>query len=394
MDRPREWIAPPLPAPPGIEHPSAADRGRGGEPTDEDAVAAHRDDRRGQSDLDPSGFARRDSRIDERSRRSDDLRGMEMNADGERLERARERDGRIGEHPPAHQQATGRAQRARFRELHPPRQLRQVRPGELERGALAGSGSSRMSVYLHRASAHAQTSRQQLQLVAGSDRAGKQRAGDDDTLAFDQKSPVDGQTCGIGEADRRRQFRSLPAESVDERRHPFAGERGEGKDRGTGETRLREELVELERDELGGLRVDGVDLVEGDDQHRQLEQLRDRQVLAGLCLDPLVGGDDQEQDAHAAQTCQGVVEKALMSGDVDEGELHRFIAAGEARRGKVGEAEIEGDAAALLLRQAIAVDAGHGAHQCRLAVVDVPRRTDQHRAHRLSLRQAARARCG
>ena len=42
------------------------------------------------------------------------------------------------------------------------------------------------------------------------------------------------------------------------------------------------------------------------------------------------------------------------------------------------EPELDGDAAALLLRQPIGVDAGERAHERRLAVIDVTRGTQNH----------------
>src|SRR3712207_6981054 len=48
----------------------------------------------------------------------------------------------------------------------------------------------------------------------------------------------------------------------------------------------------------------------------------------------------------------------------------------------------------LLLRQAVRVDAGERAHECRLAVVDVARGADDHAALQTSCAQASKARSG
>ena len=48
------------------------------------------------------------------------------------------------------------------------------------------------------------------------------------------------------------------------------------------------------------------------------------------------------------------------------------------RRRQIGEAEVDRDAARLLLLQAVGVDAGQRAHQRGLAVVDVAGGADDH----------------
>ena len=104
------------------------------------------------------------------------------------------------------------------------------------------------------------------------------------------------------------------------------------------------------------------------------EQLGDLQVLAGLRPDPLVGGDDEQQEADAAEAGERVVQEALVPGNVDEAELQAALAL------EVGEAEVEGDAAPLLLGEPVAVDAGEGLDQRGLAVVDVAGGADEKRS--------------
>ncbi len=89
---------------------------------------------------------------------------------------------------------------------------------------------------------------------------------------------------------------------------------------------------------------------------------------------------------------EGVVQEPLVPGDVDEAEL-------EVALGQVGEADVDGDAARLLLRPAVAVDPGQGQHEAGLAVIDVAGGADDdssHCADRLSPRAspAPRGRCG
>ena len=63
-----------------------------------------------------------------------------------------------------------------------------------------------------------------------------------------------------------------------------------------------------------------------------------------------------------------------MPGHVDEAEL-------EIPLGQMGEPEVDGDAARLLLRPAVAVDPGQGQHQAGLAVIDVPGGADDDATH-------------
>ena len=64
--------------------------------------------------------------------------------------------------------------------------------------------------------------------------------------------------------------------------------------------------------------------------------------------------------------------ETLVAGDVDEADL------APGRPDHEGEAEIDGDAARFLVLQAIALDAGQGFYQSRLAVVDMTRQSDDH----------------
>src|SRR5438105_2760177 len=66
--------------------------------------------------------------------------------------------------------------------------------------------------------------------------------------------------------------------------------------------------------------------------------------------------------AHGAG--EHVLDEALVAGDVDDAEA-------EVAEVEGGEADVDGDAAGLLLRQPVAVDAGEGLDERRLAVVDV-----------------------
>ena len=95
------------------------------------------------------------------------------------------------------------------------------------------------------------------------------------------------------------------------------------------------------------------------------EQLEDPQVLLGLRL-PAFGGRHHEQAGiDRADPGQHVLEEAHVAGHVDE----RDASAGRQRG--VGEAEVDGEPAPLLLVEAVGVGAGQRQDERRLAVVDV-----------------------
>jgi len=67
----------------------------------------------------------------------------------------------------------------------------------------------------------------------------------------------------------------------------------------TGELVLREQLADLELDQLQDLGViDRVDLVEGDDDPRHADLARQQDVLAGLGHRAVGGGHDQDRTVH------------------------------------------------------------------------------------------------
>ena len=102
-------------------------------------------------------------------------------------------------------------------------------------------------------------------------------------------------------------------------------------------------------------------------------------MFAGLRLDGGICRDDQQHQVDAAYSGQHVADKTLMPGDIDKAQLEQ----GTVRRSQlqVRESEVNRDAAALLFFQPVGVDAGQGANQGRLAVVNMPRSTDDHRFH-------------
>ena len=108
----------------------------------------------------------------------------------------------------------------------------------------------------------------------------------------------------------------------------------------------------------------------------QAEQLAHVQVLAGLRHHAVLGGDDEQHEVDAAGAGDHGADEGLVSRDVDD-------AGGQASAELPGgEAELDGDAAALFFREAVGVDAGEGVDEGGLAVVDVPCGTENQRAGR------------
>src|SRR6185295_18696827 len=167
-----------------------------------------------------------------------------------------------------------------------------------------------------------------------------------------------------GERDERRaQLRDSLA------RRARSGEDGRALERRSGE-----QLLDFELRQLAEIRRDEIDLGERDQAVRDAEQRADREMLARLRLDPLVRRHDQEHGADPAEPGEGVVQEALVAGHVDESDLQVALA-------QVGEAEIDRDAARLLLRPAVAIDAGERPDERGLAVVDVPGGPHHEAAH-------------
>jgi hypothetical protein len=121
----------------------------------------------------------------------------------------------------------------------------------------------------------------------------------------------------------------------------------------------------------------GVDAVDLGDRHRgaaHAEQRHHREVLARLRHHAIVGRHHQQRMLDAGGAGQHGVQQALVARHVDEAQRHAL------GRVQVGIAELDRDAAALLLGQPVGVDAGQRAHQRGLAVVDVACGSDDHGA--------------
>ena len=123
------------------------------------------------------------------------------------------------------------------------------------------------------------------------------------------------------------------------------------------------------------LLVDEVALRERDHAAGHAEHVEDLEVLLGLRLPALVGGhDEQRRAAPGPRPASMLRMNRSWPGHVDEPDL------ASARQLAPRVAEVDREAAALLLGPPVGVDAGEPHDQRRLAVVDVPGRATTPRA--------------
>ena len=115
-----------------------------------------------------------------------------------------------------------------------------------------------------------------------------------------------------------------------------------------------------------------IGLREDDNAPPDAKQIEDRQMLQGLRFDAVVGRDRQQSKVDPACAGQHRVHEALVAWHIDEAE---DLAVGSRQ---IRKAEIDRDPPRLFFFQAIAIDAGQGFDQCRLAVVDMASGSDDH----------------
>ena len=126
------------------------------------------------------------------------------------------------------------------------------------------------------------------------------------------------------------------------------------------------QVADFQLDHLARGRIDQVALGQGNQAVLEAEQPEDFQVFAGLRHDAVVGRDHQQGEVDAGGAGEHVLDETLVAGHVHDADVVR----GQI---EAGEADVDGDAARLLFRQAIAIDAGQGLDQGGLAVIDVAR---------------------
>ena len=98
-------------------------------------------------------------------------------------------------------------------------------------------------------------------------------------------------------------------------------------------------------------------------------------MFAGLRLDGLVDGHDEQHQVDTAHSGEHVFHKTLVTGNIHETQA-KFR-----RQLQVSETDVDGDAAALFLFETIRVDAGESLHQGGFAMVNMAGGTDDNVLH-------------
>ncbi len=204
------------------------------------------------------------------------------------------------------------------------------------------------------------------------DLAFDQGAGDHRARALDREDAVDaepGARAGAGRGQGQERAADGVADGVD----AFAGAGRAAHHLGL--PAIAQQLPGLVAGELGHVGADAIELGHRDHGAAEAEQLAGGDVLAGLRHHALVGGHDQEDQLHADGTRDHGVDELAVAGHVDDAHLHALAQVPR------GEAELDGDAPALFLGQAVGVDPRQGAHQGGLAMVDVAGRAQDEAPH-------------
>ena len=138
-----------------------------------------------------------------------------------------------------------------------------------------------------------------------------------------------------------------------------------------------DELLHLQPHEFQNVGVHQIGLRQRHHALRNSQQSADIEMLAGLRLNGFVGRDREQHQVDAADAGQHVFDEALVARHVHETqpEIGRQL--------QVREADIDRNAAPLLLFQAVSVDARECFHERGFAVVDVAGRAHDDVLHAL-----------
>ncbi|MEX2241801.1 MAG: hypothetical protein WD775_14045 [Burkholderiales bacterium] len=218
---------------------------------------------------------------------------------------------------------------------------------QCERAALARCGARRFAVVRTQAAhAHLAAGGQDLHLVACGHRTRGHGPGYDETDAVDDEGAIDVHAKALRRIARRNHLRQAlqpRAQRID-----ALARRG----RHLQYLRIRKQRAQFRFRFDPALRRHAIDLRQHAQDARRAQVLEDREVLAGLRHDAVVGRHHQQREIDASHARRHVAHEALVPGHVDEGD-----------RSQVSETEVDRHAAALLLRQAVGVHAGERAHE-------------------------------
>ena len=235
---------------------------------------------------------------------------------------------------------------------------------------------------LHSPHTHAAASGLERKGFSYAELSGKQRARDHRTEPFHHEGAIEwepGKMMGIGCRSLHGQRQQFAAKLV----KPLAGLGAYGEKDGM--VRIKKRAPE-EASYLGAYlfkapRADSVHLGDHGKTPANSKQAANGEMLFGLRLDAFFGGDDKQDSIDAARACEHIADKELVPWNIDEADAQRAIIS--CRCVERSESQIDGDAPALLLRQAIGVNTGQRADERGFAVVDVTRSSDDKRFDRL-----------
>ena len=232
-------------------------------------------------------------------------------------------------------------------------------------GALAGAGFvCGLAIDLQATHAKAAAGGIKLHFLLARQSAGHEGSGHDGAEAFHRKCAVDRESKppgGVLLAHFPRGGGERGAKFVDTR----AGGGADGDFRCVREEGTGEKFIHFKPHQFEQIGIGKVGLRERDNAGLHSQHTADFEVLARLGLDGFIRRDHEQHHIDACGTRQHIANEALVAGHVDEAET------GVLRKLKVSETEVDGDAAALLFREAVGVDSGEGADESGLAVVDV-----------------------
>jgi hypothetical protein len=118
-------------------------------------------------------------------------------------------------------------------------------------------------------------------------------------------------------------------------------------------------------DEFPPFRIHQIGFGQRDDARRDLQEVEDGEVLAGLRHDALVGGDDEQHSVNAAHAREHVFDEVAVAGHVYHAD---GLAVGQR---EPREAEVNRHLAFAFFFEAVGVDAGQRFDEGGLAVIHV-----------------------
>src|SRR5581483_562443 len=207
--------------------------------------------------------------------------------------------------------------------------------------------------------------------VAFGDCTGDRRPGHDDPVSAHDEGAIDRQPEVPGARFRWRRG-ELRGDPISEDVETGSRHRRHRDDRRTFEGRVEREDLDLLADGRDTRLVDEIRLRDNEDPAPDTEEMENVQMLLGLRHHPVVRGDREEDEVHPVRAGEHVPDEPLVPGHVDD---PGALAVGSVEE---GEAEIDRDAALLLLLQTVRVLPGERTDQGGLPVVDVPGGPDDH----------------